>query len=274
MDQSARIQAARQWNRTPCGEVDGAKDVVDYFDSVEKERYSQQPWQHSYFGFERFADKTVLEIGTGQGSDLMQFAKAGAICNGVDITDQHLALTQRNFDLRKKKVELFKADATKLPFQDGTIDCVYSFGVIHHIPEADAVIAEVYRVLRPGGVVMIAVYHKWSAVFLFKWLLIKGLFKGELFRLGYAGLLATIEQGADGKQIKPFVRLYSKRSTRMLLRNFQIDDVSVQQFALNHLLPTRFCGDLSNRQLPFSRQLGWYVACKARKPLVGSRTES
>lgn len=55
---------------------------------------------HRYFRYEGYAGKRVLEIGIGQGTDLMQFAKGGAIFHGADITDNHLKLTKCNFDLR------------------------------------------------------------------------------------------------------------------------------------------------------------------------------
>ena len=262
----ARAEATRQWNRLACGELPGDKSTLEYFDRVAAERYRQQPWQHGYFGFDRFRGKQVLEIGIGQGTDLLQFAKAGARCHGADITDNHLMLTQRNFDLRGLAVDLRKADATALPFEDSSMDCVYSFGVIHHIPEADRVVAEISRVLKPGGFVMVACYYKWSAFHLMKKLLVDGLVRLRLFRLGYDGLLATIETGADGKLIKPYVKLYEKAQMRRLFSRFDIEDISVHQLSLDHLLPSSWCGPLSHRQLAGAGLLGWYVSCIACRP--------
>lgn len=260
----ARIEAARQWNTNACGELEGDKTQLEYFERVALDRYRQQPWQHDYFHFDQFADKDVLEIGVGQGTDLMQFGKAGARCHGADITDNHLLLTQRNFDLRGLKVDLRKADATALPFADASMDCVYSFGVIHHIPEADRVVAEAHRVLRPGGVMMVAYYYKWSAFHLIKCLLLNGLLKAKLLRLGYAGLLSTIETGADGIGIKPYVKLYSKSEVRRQFRAFQIENISVHQFTLDHFLPATLCGPLLYRRMPLAGVLGWYVTATAR----------
>ncbi|MCV3243674.1 class I SAM-dependent methyltransferase [Mesorhizobium sp. ZC-5] len=265
MKSEARLEAQKQWNATACGELEGDKETPDYFLAVEKDRFAQQAWALEYFDYSRFAGKRVLEIGIGQGTDLMQFAKAGAECFGVDITDNHLELTARNFRLRGKKVDLRKADATQLPFPDGYFDCVYSFGVMHHIPEIDRVVAEVHRVLKPDGVIMVALYYKWSAFHLIKWLLLKGLLKGDMFKLGYSGLLATIETGADGKVVKPYVKLYGKAETRRLLQNFEVDDVSVHQLFAEHILPSSAVGRLRNKELPLSSVFGWYVACKARK---------
>jgi SAM-dependent methyltransferase len=262
----ARQQAMAQWNRTPCGQLEGDKHTLDYFLAVEQSRYLQQPWQHRYFRFADWNGKSVLEIGVGHGTDLIQFAKGGARCHGVDITESHLQLTERNFALRGFDVDLRRTDATVLPFEDNSIDCVYSFGVIHHIPDAPAVIREIRRVLRPGGTLLIALYYKWSAFSLFNKFLRDGLVRGWLFSKGYQGLLATIEQGADGVNIKPYVALYDVGDTRQLLRDFRIEDCSIHQLVPNHFgLP--FFGATPG---PVSRllehRLGWYVAARAVKP--------
>ena len=182
----------------------------------------------------------------------------------MDITDNHLALTKRNFELREKDVDLRKADATQLPFQDGYFDCVYSFGVLHHIPEIDKVISEVRRVLKPGGRLMVALYYKWSAFHIFCKLLANGLRNGWLFSKGYAGLLATIESGADGISVKPYVKLYSKVEVRRLLKEYEIEDISIHQLKADHFWP-QFLARMLSRFIPrLESRLGWYVTCKAR----------
>jgi ubiquinone/menaquinone biosynthesis C-methylase UbiE len=267
MDSSARRHAMQQWNTVACGELDGDKNAVDYFLRVERDRYSQQYWQREFFEYESFAGQRVLEIGVGQGTDLMQFARAGASCIGVDITENHLQLTARNFALQGKHVDLYKADATKLPLSDGSIDCVYSFGVIHHIPEAHEVVSEIFRVLRPGGTAMVALYYRWSAFHLFTKLLCHGLRCGWLWSKGYAGLLATIEGGADGVTVKPFVKLYSKREVRRLFSHFDIEDLSIHQLTEGHYYPSAL-GRLLRPAIPkLEGIMGWYVVCIARKPL-------
>lgn len=262
MGDESRIQAQRQWNKTACGEVEGNKESVEYFSRVEHERYNLQRWMNSYFDFGQHAAKKVLEIGVGQGTDLLQFGKAGAECYGADITDNHLSLTRRNFELRSMRAWLTKADAAKLPFPDNSFDCVYSFGVLHHILNAEAAVGEVYRVLKPGGKVMIAVYNRWSAFHAY-WLLYRGICSGWLVTKGYSGLLSTIEKGADGIHIKPYVKLYTKRTMRGLLSSFSIEDVSVHQLELGRFrglvrIPAQWIRKLEP-------SLGWYIACRARK---------
>jgi len=267
MTQDARREAQKQWNARACGELDGDKNELDYFLRVEEDRLQQQPWTSDYFRYGRFGGKDVLEIGIGQGTDLVQFGKAGARCHGVDITDNHHLLTQRNFTLRGMSVDLRRADATRLPFDDESMDCVYSFGVLHHIPEIERVLCEVHRVLRPGGALMLAVYHKWSAFWWLSKILRQGILRGHLITLGLEGLKATIEDGADGRATKPFVRLYTRGEIRKLLEwpGFVIDDVSIHQLYADHVLPAFMVRMLKNKPLPLGGVLGWYVTAIAHK---------
>jgi ubiquinone/menaquinone biosynthesis C-methylase UbiE len=262
---AAREEAQKQWNARACGELEGDKGAPEYFHRVEADRFRQQAWALDYFQYEKFAGRRVLEIGVGQGTDLMQFAKGGAHCYGVDITENHLALTQKHFGLRGKQVDLRRADATRLPFPDAFFDCVYSFGVIHHIPEIDTVIGEAHRVLKPGGVAMIALYYKWSAFHLFSKVLADGLLHGWLFSKGYAGLLSTVEDGADGVRTKPYIKLHDKRQMRALMARFAVEDVSVHQLEAEHFRPAPLAKRMEKLAPRLESQLGWYVACKARK---------
>lgn len=270
MDSDARIEAQKQWNARACGELPGDKQSIDYFNAVARDRYQQSEWVHNYFRYEEFSGMNVLEVGIGQGTDMMQFAKGGAICHGVDITQNHLKITALNATLHGYEVDLHEADATRLPFADNTIDCIYSFGVLHHIPDIEKVVSEIHRVLKPGGRVMIALYYKWSAFHLFCKVLANGIRNGWLFTKGYSGLLATIEMGADGVNVKPYVRLFSKSEVRNLMKEFALGDLSIHQLHEDHFWPP-FLGQLLRKRLKeLEPHMGWYVTYQGRKPKESS----
>ena len=257
VDSDARVNAATLWNETPCGTDGTVQEDTAFFAAIEAERYRQQYWQHSFFEFDQ-KNKKVLEIGIGLGTDLKQFARSGAACYGADITDRHMELTRQNFGLEGYAVDVSKADATKLPFPDGYFDTVYSFGVVHHIPEIEVVLAEINRVLKPGGMVQLAVYHLFSIHTLS--LFLRAILNFSIFRIGVRGVLATIEHGADGVDTKPYVRLYSKSGFAGLVsRNgFRVRRCGVYQVNFE---PGSKLGFLRR----FESWLGWYVALIASK---------
>jgi SAM-dependent methyltransferase len=116
----------------------------------------------------RFIDATgalrpgmdVLEIGSGTGAMLDHLQKQGFHVVGVDRNDELIAESRRWFgDLPIQRV-----DGTGLPFGDGSFDVVMSFDVFEHIPDSNAHLREVRRVLRPGGAYLVQTPNKWTNV--------------------------------------------------------------------------------------------------------------
>jgi SAM-dependent methyltransferase len=103
---------------------------------------------------------TVLDIGSGSGTDLLLAAllvgSAGRAV-GVDMTTAMREKCAANARLAGlTNVEVIDGNAEALPLPDESIDVVTSNGVINLVPDKRAAIAEIYRVLRPGGRVQIA----------------------------------------------------------------------------------------------------------------------
>ena len=161
-DEELKQQVREYWNAHPCGTQFthlewGSKR---FFDEVERFRYETQPFMRKLMEFDNFRGKQLLEIGCGLGTDLLQFARAGALVTGVDLTPASIELVKKRFALEGIPVEAQVADAEHLPFPDGSFDVVYSFGVLHHTPNTQKSIDDVYRVLKPGGRIIIMLYHK------------------------------------------------------------------------------------------------------------------
>ena len=102
----------------------------------------------------------VLDLGSGAGTDSLVAAQmvgeAGRV-TGVDMTPEMLARARAAAaEMGAANVEVVEAEAEKLPFPDGSFDVVISNGVIDLIPDKDAVFAELFRVLEPGGRMQIA----------------------------------------------------------------------------------------------------------------------
>jgi ubiquinone/menaquinone biosynthesis C-methylase UbiE len=262
-------QTRAQWNRTPCGTgeflANEEKDSLAYFDAIRRSRYEvTDRWMLREMPFASAKGKRLLEIGHGIGSDLLTFAEAGAEVCGVDITEEHHRLAKRNFEVHGREVDLRLGDAASLDFPDASFDVVYSFGVLHHTPDTVRCISEAYRVLRPGGVLILGMYRRYSAFHLVAKVLVDGVLRGKLWRIGYDGVMATVEQGADGETIKPLVKTYSARQLRCMLSDFSNVKFAVTHFDRGHL---SLFGRLFPRFLerPLEKFLGWYIIATAEK---------
>ena len=96
---AADNSAIRQWTNRPCGALDDLDELsLAYFEAVERDRYENYaPWMREFVSFGSYVGKRVLEVGVGQGTDLVQFAKGGAQVFGIDITQRHLEIAAQNF---------------------------------------------------------------------------------------------------------------------------------------------------------------------------------
>ncbi|MGO9242492.1 MAG: arsenite methyltransferase [Bryobacteraceae bacterium] len=99
--------------------------------------------------------EVVLDLGSGGGIDVLLSARRvapGGKAYGLDMTDEMLALANEN----KRKagvgnVEFLKGEIERIPLPDGSVDVIISNCVINLSADKDRVLAEAYRVLKPGG---------------------------------------------------------------------------------------------------------------------------
>jgi ubiquinone/menaquinone biosynthesis C-methylase UbiE len=258
-------EAIKQWTFDPCG-IHAAKGMEigtrDFFERIDQSRYEEYaPWMQSTFEFERFAGQKVLEIGFGMGTDLFQFAKAGANASGIELSPEHMRIALKRFELYGIAADLRLADAETLPFGDSSFDCIYSFGVLHHIPNTSKVVDEIYRVLRPGGRVLIGVYHRWSLYFFFS-VLLPYLTHAEFLRESFQGKLSKIEY-RENSAAQPFVRLYSRTSLRKLLHKFS--EIEITSKHLTFFGRGRHIPKWIIHRLEQAGMLGWYLVAKGQK---------
>ena len=102
----------------------------------------------------------VLDLGSGAGTDSLvaaQMVGGEGSVTGVDMTPEMIVKARASAsELGVGNVEFVESEAERLPFADGRFDVVISNGVIDLIPDKDAVFAELFRVLRPGGRLQLA----------------------------------------------------------------------------------------------------------------------
>ncbi|MEW5979065.1 MAG: class I SAM-dependent methyltransferase [Acidobacteriota bacterium] len=99
------------------------------------------------------AGGTALEIGCGCGAGvgiILDLFEARSV-DGFDLDPRMVCLARARLKSKGSQVRLWVGEATAIAARDASYDAVFDFGMIHHVPAWRAVLAESFRVLKPGG---------------------------------------------------------------------------------------------------------------------------
>jgi ubiquinone/menaquinone biosynthesis C-methylase UbiE len=256
MDLSMQNEDVRRyWDAEACGT---AKSIVGeqeegsltWFKRIEEHRYRVEPFIHSVAQFTRHQGKTILEVGVGAGTDHLQWARAGAICYGVDLTERAVETTRAHLALYGYESRLQRIDAEELPFPSGMFDLVYSWGVIHHSERPDRIVREIRRVLKPSGLFLGMLYGRYSVLTVKLWLKY-ALLRGRPWRT-FADLVSHHMESPGTKaytqaEVKRLFAEFSTCETRCLLTSYD-----------KHRLPAWLASILPDA-------CGWFIAIDAHK---------
>lgn len=137
-----------------------------FFDDLDAYRFDKLHYLPKVVDFGGFAGQHLLEVGCGIGTDLVRFARGGAICTGVDLSQTAIDLARKNVDLHGQAATLQVGNGEALEFPDASFDVVYAHGVVQYTADAARLVRECHRVLRPGGRSVFMVYnrHGWLNV--------------------------------------------------------------------------------------------------------------
>lgn len=208
---------------------------------------------------------SVLDVGSGQGIDLVRYAQLGARAWGLDLTPRHVELALAHVASAGVEGKVVNGDAEQMPFEDNTFDHARSNGVLHHTPNMLAALGEIRRVLKPGGQARIVIYNRRSAYFWITLMLGYGVVRGMLLtEKGVDGVLARLVERTT-VEARPLVRFYAPRPLRRLMRTAGFTDVytTVHGFKPGNAILTRRLRH--PRVLDFfERTIGEYVVVHGR----------
>jgi SAM-dependent methyltransferase len=223
------------------------------------------------FEYDRYRGKRVLEVGCGMGCMAMNWALNGAAVTAVDLNPVAVAQTRSRFDVFGLAGEIREADAESLPFPDNTFDFVYSWGVLHHTPGTRPAIAELRRVLKPGGRVGVMLYNRQSLLF---WFIVR-------WQEGFVNLerrwltdLELASRYADGDRREGNPHTWPVTANEIRTELFPgYDDIAVRVLGtdvpnvLNVWAPSLGTERIARRSIAaFARRWGWSLWTMATKP--------
>ena len=187
----------------------------------------------------------VLDLGCGIGFWTTEFGRRGLTdLVAADLTPRALELTRKRLDAYGLRAELHEENAERLSFPDGSFDHVNCQGVIHHTPDTAAAVAEIARVLRPGGTATISVYYRnillklwpyltWAGrIFAGRGAGLKGRGRESMLRESNPDEIVRMYDGAEN----PIGKSYTKKQFEALLRpHFAIEEIYFHFFPARSL---------------------------------------
>lgn len=194
--------------------------TLQWFNDLAKKRYKTY---YSYLNidaeFEYHSGEKVLEIGVGIGTDLARYAENNAKVYGIDLGQDQVEFTKLNFKQKGLEFEEIKqGSAESIPYEDGFFDLVYSFGVLHHTPNTEASIDEVYRVLKNDGQAIIMLYARGWKHYI-KRCFIHGIILGKWFKYNFSWQ-AVYDEVSEVNGSSPKTGVYTKRQVKKLFKQF------------------------------------------------------
>lgn len=209
MSTPASLDAVRDyWNRRPCNirHSTAAIGTREYFDQVEARKYLVEPHIPLFSEFDKWKGKKVLEIGCGLGTAAVSFACAGADYSAIELSDESLKLARQRFEVYGLKGNFYSGNAEELsrvvPGQQ--FDLIYSFGVIHHAPHPEKIVAETRKFMGPQSEFRLMLYAKnsWKNI--------------------------LIEAGFDQPEAQsgcPIAFTYTQDEVRALMQDYEVIDI-------------------------------------------------
>jgi SAM-dependent methyltransferase len=141
------------------GATDFSTRSLEIFDTFFMSYYS---YVYNWLPFISLQNKDILEVGLGYGTIGQKIAASRSRYTGLDIASAPVELMKKRLELYNLPGTAVQGSILKAPFPDASFDHVVAFGSLHHTGQIDLALAEVSRILRPGGTLTMMVYYAYS----------------------------------------------------------------------------------------------------------------
>jgi SAM-dependent methyltransferase len=213
----------------------------EYFTEIDRRFFSDigacMPWQALPFDplipYSDLDALKVLEVGVGSGSVAGLLSQSAKFFVGIDLTSHAVQATGERLRQLGRPAQVLQMDAERLAFSDESFDYVWSWGVIHHSANTGQALAEIARVLSPGGRVTTMVYHRswWHSLIVTGF--VRGIIQGGFART--RSLHVLMQENIDGA----LARFYNAREWIDLVSEWYVVEECRVYGSKTQLVPLR-----------------------------------
>ena len=224
----------------------------EFFQQLDEYRYDKLNYLPRLVDFSTYQGKSLLEVGCGAGIDLVRFARAGAIVTGIDLSTTAIELARKNIEQNGLNADLWVMNGESMQFPDNSFDVVYAHGVLQYTANIEKMMAEIHRVVKPGGEVVMMVYNRNS------WL----------------NLMRQVTKVPLEHEDAPVLKKYSIGELKQFLKSFKNYRIIPERFPVKtklhsgwkaRLFNDVFVGTFNLMPKALVRPLGWHLMAFATK---------
>lgn len=279
------------WDAQPCNSDLSGEPLrtKEYFLQIERARYALEDHIPGVLDKVDWSGKRVLEVGAGVGTDARNIISRGGIYTGINVDAGSTEMASSALQAFGVPGKVLQRNAVQMDFPDSSFDVVYSFGVLLCIPQIDRAVAEIARVLRPGGEVLVMLYNRSSINYQIEIRLLRKALRNVLLVPGAISLLSAaglprqklerhaqlvkerpsmseqewLSRNTDGPD-NPYATVYSAEEAAQLFSGWQIIANEVRFFDYRHW-------GIAGRALPtaarhwLGARWGWHRIVHARR---------
>lgn len=232
------------WNANPFNYfVDAEEGSWEFYRNIDRKflkwipfmQKGGYPFLTNYVDMKGLKGKKLLDIACGTGVLTEQFVRMGADVSAIDLTAKAVELTKKRLEIYHIAANVIQADAQALPFPDNTFDFVCAWGCLMHMPNTEKAIAEIHRVLKPGGKMLAMMYHRNSVHCRYCIQFGRGILRGKYLQYDDQSLINRYTDGAavGGNQL---ARFYTRKQFRQLFSGFKNVVLGIHD---NHGMPAQ-----------------------------------
>lgn len=224
----------------------------EFFADLDEYHFDKQHHLSRVVDYASYKGKEVLDVGCGVGVDLARFARRGAHCTGVDMSERAIGLAKKNFEYQGLSAQILVMDGENLEFPDNTFDYVYAHGILPYAANEVQLVREVHRVLKPSGEALLQAYHRHSWMYLLR-----------------NAMKVRLEH-----ERAPVFRVHSVGQVKKICRPFKDSRIIFERFPVKTRLHgglkgafynSLFVGTFNAIPRPLVRRFGWHIIVKAVK---------